>query len=99
MGYSKEYFERASDGAPVVLGREQHIGMRSVQNLEIIINIDFYGLAEKLSFHQLVAQLIPDSFSSDYDIDVVIRSSDEIYGILKKSANEREVTLKLTGWK
>ena len=46
-----------------------------------------------------MAQLIPDSFSSDYDIDVVIRSSDEIYGILKKSANEREVTLKLTGWK
>ena len=76
-----------------------HVLNNKVDNLEIIINIDFYGLAEKLSFHQLVAQLIPDSFSSDYDIDVVIRSSDEIYGILKKSANEREVTLKLTGWK
>ena len=67
-------------------------------NLEITVNIDFYGLAEKLSFHQLLAQLIPESFSPEYNIDVVIRSSEEIYGILKRPANEREVTLKLTSW-
>ena len=67
-------------------------------NLEITVNIDFYGLAEKLSFHQLLAQLIPESFSPEYNIDVVIRSSEEIYGVLKRPANEREVTLKLTSW-
>lgn len=76
-----------------------HALNNKIENLEITINIDFYSLAEKLSFHQLVAQLIPESFSSEYDIDVVIRSSDEIYGILKRPANEREVTLKLTNWK
>lgn len=68
-------------------------------NLDITVNIEFYGLAEKLSFHQLLAKLIPETFSPEYNIDIVIRSSDEIYGILQRQSNEKEVTLKLTGWK
>ncbi len=67
-------------------------------NLEITVNIEFYGLAEKLSFHQLLAQLIPQTFSPEYNIDIVIRSSEEIYGILQRQSNEKEVTLKLTSW-
>ena len=38
MDYSRKLFERAGGGAPAVRGREQHSGMRSVQNLEAIIN-------------------------------------------------------------
>ena len=67
-------------------------------NLEITVNIQFYGLAEKLSFHQLLAQLIPETFSPEYNINVVVRASDEIYGILQRSSNSDEVTLKLTSW-
>ncbi|MEY8339063.1 ATP-binding protein [Lachnospiraceae bacterium 62-35] len=38
MDYSKELFERAGEGAPAIEGREQHNDMRSVQNLETVIN-------------------------------------------------------------
>lgn len=38
MDYSREHFERAGEGAPIEWGYEQHWGMRSVQNLEAVIN-------------------------------------------------------------
>lgn len=38
MSYSREQFDRSGEGAPVVQVREQHSGMRSVQNMETIIN-------------------------------------------------------------
>ncbi len=38
MDYSRELFERAGKGEPAVRSREQHSGMRSVQNLETVIN-------------------------------------------------------------
>lgn len=38
MGYSKEYFEQTGEGVPTAESCEQHSGMRSVQNLEAIIN-------------------------------------------------------------
>ncbi|MGL4336758.1 MAG: CamS family sex pheromone protein [Turicibacter sp.] len=70
----------------------------SLTNLEITINIDFYGLAEKLSFHQLVSKLVQDSFSNGYEINVVVRSTQEIFGIVNRQANEKEMTLKLLNW-
>ncbi|MFR9242075.1 MAG: CamS family sex pheromone protein [Clostridium baratii] len=53
------------------------------------VNIDFYGLVEKLSFHQLLAQLMNETFSNYYDITVVVRSTEEIFGILTRNANEK----------
>ena len=38
MDYAKERLERAGEGAPAMESHEQHSGMRSVQNLEAIIN-------------------------------------------------------------
>ena len=38
MDYSRELFGGSGEGAPEALGREQHSGMQSVQNLEVIIN-------------------------------------------------------------
>ena len=38
MSYYGESFERNSEGAPDIDGREQHSGMQNVQNLEKIIN-------------------------------------------------------------
>ena len=38
MGYSKEHFELAGEGAPVTAAREQHGSVQSVQNLEAVIN-------------------------------------------------------------
>ena len=38
MDYSREFFERAGGNAPVIGGREQHSGIKSVQNLETVIN-------------------------------------------------------------
>ena len=38
MGYSKEHFELAGEGAPVIEAREQHGSVQSVQNLEAVIN-------------------------------------------------------------
>ena len=38
MGYSKEHFELAGEGAPVIAAREQHGSVQSVQNLEAVIN-------------------------------------------------------------
>ena len=38
MGYSREHFERSSEDMPAVRSREQHSVMRSVQNLEAVIN-------------------------------------------------------------
>ncbi len=70
-----------------------------LESLEITVNIDFYGLAEKLSFHQLLSQLIKETFSPEYNINVVVRSSDEIYGVLLHPANSDEVVLRLTSWK
>ena len=75
-----------------------HFVDNKLQNLEITVNIDFYGLAEKLSFHQLVAQLVGDTFSNYYDLTVVIRSTEEIFGILQREANQKEVTVKLISW-
>ena len=38
MNDSEELFERAGEEVPAVEAREQHSGMRSVQNLEAVIN-------------------------------------------------------------
>ncbi len=75
-----------------------HFVDNKLQNLEITVNIDFYGLAEKLSFHQLVAQLVSDTFSNYYDLTVVVRSTEEIFGILQREANQKDVTVKLISW-
>lgn len=75
-----------------------HLVDNKVDSLEMTINIDFYGLAEKLSFHQLVAQLVSDTFSNYYDLTVVVRSTEEIFGVLQREANQKEVTLKLISW-
>lgn len=67
-------------------------------NLEITVNIDFYGLAEKLSFHQLLSQLINETFSNYYDITVVVRSTEEIFGILTREADSKDVNVNLINW-
>lgn len=69
-----------------------------LDNLEITVNMDFYGLAEKLSFHQLLAQLVKESFSNYFDIRVVIRSTDDIFGVLTRDADQDEVELNLINW-
>lgn len=76
-----------------------HFIDNKLENLEITVNIDFYGLAEKISFHQLLSQLIKETFSPQYNINVVVRSSDEIYGVLLRPANSDEVELKIISWK
>ena len=38
MDYSGELFKRAGDEAPLIEEQERHSGMRSVQNLEAVIN-------------------------------------------------------------
>ena len=38
MDYSGELFKRAGDEAPLIKEQERHSGMRSVQNLEAVIN-------------------------------------------------------------
>ena len=80
-----------------VIGVAQYIDNK-LDNLEITVNIDFYGLAEKLSFHQLVSQLITDTFSNHYNVTVVVRSTDEIFGIIQRDAEQKEVTVKLISW-
>ncbi len=69
-----------------------------IVGLDININIKFYSLSEKLSFHQLVSKLIEENFANHYDINVTVRSTNEIYGILHRGGNEQNVTLKLTNW-
>lgn len=69
-----------------------------LDSLEITVNMNFYGLAEKLSFHQLMAQLITSNFSNYYDISVVVRSTDEIFGVLTRGANAKEVEVNLINW-
>lgn len=76
-----------------------HFMDNKLESLEITVNLDFYGLAEKLSFHQLLSQLIKEIFAPEYNINVVVRSSDEIYGVLLRPSNSDEVVLKLTNWK
>ena len=67
-------------------------------SLDITINIEFYSLSEKLSLHQLVSKLIQENFSDHYEINVTIRSSDEIFGVLHRGVGESDITLKLTNW-
>lgn len=80
-----------------VIGVARYIDNK-LDNLEITVNIDFYGLAEKLSFHQLVSQLITDTFSNHYNVTVVVRSTDEIFGIIQRDADQKDVTVKLISW-
>ena len=54
--------------------------------------------AEKLSFHQLLAQLMNETFSNYYDITVVVRSTEEIFGILTRNANEKDIDVNLINW-
>lgn len=75
-----------------------HYVDNKLDNLEITVNIDFYGLAEKLSFHQLLAQLMNETFSNYYDITVVVRSTEEIFGILTRNANEKDIDVNLINW-
>ena len=80
-----------------IIGIAQTINNQIV-SIDITINVQFYSLSEKLSFHQLISSLIEENFMNHYDINVTVRSSDEIYGILHRGANESEITLKLTNW-
>ena len=80
-----------------VIGVAQYIDNK-LENLEITVNIDFYGLAEKLSFHQLISQLITDTFSNHYNVTVIVRSTDEIFGIIQRGADQKDVTVKLISW-
>jgi len=68
-----------------------------LQNLEITINIEFLGLAEKLSMHQLVGTLVGDIFSQRYYVSVVLRNSREIYGVVTRQPNQ-EVFIHRIGW-
>ncbi|HAX72788.1 MAG TPA: CamS family sex pheromone protein [Firmicutes bacterium] len=80
-----------------VIGVAQYID-KSLNKLEITVNIDFYGLAEKLSFHQLLSKLIEDNFTNQYEITVVVRSTQEVFGLLHRGVNENDITLKLINW-
>lgn len=75
-----------------------HYIENKLDSLEITVNMDFYGLAEKLSFHQLLSQLITESFSNYYDIRVVVRSTEEIFGVITRDANAKEVDVNLINW-
>ena len=67
-----------------VVGTVQLLG-GEVSRVEITIFTEFYDLAEKLSMHQLAGQLVGDTFSAQYDVTVIIRSSrDQIYGVISR---------------
>jgi|GEM_PF-120841 len=78
-----------------VIGRA-HFVDNSLYSLDISINTQFYGLAEKISFHQVVAELM-DEFSPDYNITVTVSSSGEDYGVIQRLANE-EVMVQIEGY-
>jgi len=78
-----------------IIGMAQFID-NNLYRLEITVNVTFYGLGEKLTFHQLVAELIAE-FSPNYDVTVIVRASDEIYGTVKRSPNG-EVTVQRYSW-
>ena len=63
-----------------------HFIDKSLSNLEITVNTEFFGLSEKLSFHQIVGDVIAE-FSPNYNVTVVIRSSSEVFGIVQRPAN------------
>lgn len=65
--------------------------------LEITINVEFLGLAEKLSMHQLVGALVEETFSMRYNVTVVLRNSREIYGIVTRQPNQ-QVFVHRIGW-
>ncbi|MCL1948689.1 MAG: CamS family sex pheromone protein [Turicibacter sp.] len=68
-----------------------------LHQLEITINIDFLGLAEQLSMHQLVGSLVGEVFSSRYDVRVVLRNSREIYGVVTRQPNQ-DVFIHRVSW-
>ena len=80
-----------------VIGVAHYIDNK-LDNLEITVNMDFYGLAEKLSFHQLLAQLVKESFSNYFGTTVIVRSTDDIFGVLTRDVDENEVEVNLINW-
>ena len=58
-----------------------HFFEGNLQNLEITVNIPFYGLAEKLSFHQIAGDLITH-FSDEYNVTVIVRNNTTIHGVI-----------------
>lgn len=74
-----------------IVGRV-HFVDREVYRVSIVFNMHFLGLSEKLSFHQMIGQYI-DEFSPEYDIRIVIRSTDEIHGaVTRLPYGEPEIT-------
>jgi len=68
-----------------------------LHSVEITINVEFLGLAEKLSMHQLVGTLVGEIFSQRYDVTVVLRNSREIYGVVTRQQNQ-DVFIHRIGW-
>lgn len=74
-----------------IVGRV-HFVDRQVYQVSIVFNMQFLGLSEKLSFHQMIGQYI-NEFSPEYDIRIVIRSTDEIHGAVTRPPHgEPEIT-------
>lgn len=65
-----------------VVGRV-HFVDQDVYEVSIVFNMQFFGLSEKLSFHQMIGQYI-EEFSPEYDVRIVIRSTDEIHGAVTR---------------
>ena len=73
-----------------------HFIDRQLYNLEITINTEFYGLAEKLSFHQLAGELV-SGFSENYNITIHIRSQRGAVGVILRPPNE-DVIVRTISW-
>ena len=72
-----------------IVGRV-HFVNRDVYRVSIVFNMQFFGYSEKLSFHQMIGEYI-QKFSPEYDIRIVIRSTDEIHGAVTRLPHSEPV--------
>ena len=65
--------------------------------LDITIHTQLYGLAENMSMHQLVGDLVGKMFSPRFNVRVTIRNNREIYGVISRQPND-EVFVHRFSW-
>jgi len=74
-----------------------HIVETDVYRISITFNMEFFGLSEKVGFHQLLEQEIMN-FSPEYDVRILVRSPDILHGSVIRPPFAEEAFVHRNSW-
>ena len=79
------------------LTAQVHVVDGEIYRVLIVFDMNFYGLSEKIGFHQLVGEQIM-YFSPEHDIRITIRSPNEVHGFVLRPPFALEAAIQRINW-